>query len=45
MFKDNNKNIRTTSWRRSVVFIDNFEYVSHSFFSVSIVAFERANVN
>ena len=34
MFKDNNKN-----WRRSGVFIVNFEHISHLFLCVSIIDF------
>ena len=30
-------------WRRSSVFIVNFEYISHLFSSVSIVNFEQLN--
>ena len=29
MFKVNNKDTTTTPWRRFVVFIVNFEYISH----------------
>ena len=31
MFKVNNKDTSTTSWRRSGVFILNFEHISHLF--------------
>ena len=31
MFKVNNKNIRTTSMRRSAVFVINFEHISFLF--------------
>ena len=40
----NNKDIpERRHWRRSCVFIVNFEYISH-LFSVSIVDFEQVNV-
>ena len=29
MFKVNNKDTRTTPWRRSGIFIVNFEHISH----------------
>ena len=32
-------------WRRSGVFIVNFNHISHPFFSVSIVNFEQVNVS
>ena len=32
-------------WRRSGIFIFNFEHISHLFSSVSIVAFEQVNVS
>ena len=41
MIKVNNKDIRTTSWRRSAVFIVNFKRFSH--LNVSIVNFEQVN--
>ena len=34
-----------SQWRRSRVFIVNFEHISHFFFSVSIVDFEQVNVS
>ena len=32
-------------WRRSGVFIVNFDYISHFFYSVPIVEFEQVNVS
>ena len=31
MFKVNNKNVEQCHWRRSAVFIINFEHISHIF--------------
>ena len=56
LLKVNNKNNRKkceicskliikTPERRSVVFIINFEHISHLFTSVSIADFEQANVS
>ena len=42
MFKVNNKDTRTTPWRRSGIFIVNFEHTSSS---VSIVNFEQVNTS
>ena len=46
MFKVNNKDSRTTHWRRSNVFIGALLLtlnIFHNFFSVSIVNFEQVN--
>ena len=43
-FKVNNEDVRTRHWRRSCVFIVNFEHISHLFTSVSTVDFEQVNV-
>ena len=43
-FKVNNEDVRTRHWRRSWVFIVNFEHISHLFTSVSTVDFEQVNV-
>ena len=46
MFKVNNKNTKRRQWRRSGVFIVNFEPISHftPFSNVSVVDFEQVNV-
>ena len=43
MFKVNNKDTKTTPWRRFGVFIVNFEHISHLCSNVSIVNFEQVN--
>ena len=43
MFKVNNKDTKTTPWRRFGVFIVNFEHTSYLCSSVSIVNFEQVN--
>ena len=43
MFKVNSKNTRTTSLT-FLLFIGNFEYISHFFSGVFIVNFEQVNV-
>ena len=42
MFKVNNKDTRTTPWRRPGVFIVNFEHIFYHV-RVSIVNFEQVN--
>ena len=45
MFKVNNKDTtKRRHWRRSGVFIANFEHNFTPFYSVSIVGFEQVNV-
>ena len=44
MFKINNKNTRRL-WRRSSVFIVNFEHISHLFPGISVVYFEQVNIS
>ena len=44
MFKVNNKTPKRPQWRRSGVFIVNFEHIFTLFPSVSIVDFEQVNV-
>ena len=47
MFEVNKKGTRTMSmahWRRSSVFIVNFEHILHPFCSVSFVEHEQVNV-
>ena len=39
MFKVNSKDIRTTSWRRSGIFMVSFQYISH------LVLFLTLNIN
>ena len=41
MFKVNNKDTKTTPWRRFGVFIVNFEHILHLCSIVSIVNFEH----
>ena len=41
MFKYNDQSTRTTSG----VFIVNFEYISHVFFSISIIDFEQEYIS
>ena len=43
MFKVNVKTSERRQWRRSGVFIVNFEYISHLCSSVSNVSFEHVN--
>ena len=44
MFKVNNKDTRTTSKRRSGIFIITFDHISHIFSGVSIIDFEQEKI-
>ena len=41
MFTVNNKDIRTTSWHRSGVFIVNFDHISHVFLVFLLLTLNR----
>ena len=45
MLKVNNKTPKQRHWRRSCVFIVNFEHISHLFLCVFIVDFEQVNIS
>ena len=45
MLKVNNKTPEQRHWRRSYVFIVNFEHISHLFLCVFIVDFEQVNIS